>query len=367
MREQDLEPGALERGLVGDELEQDAAERVEVCARVADLAVRLLGRHVVWRADQPAGRQARRVGIARLAHGDAEIDERDPIVAVAVAAPHDVRRLEIAVHDIGGVGLRECARDEADDLEGARAGKRSIDEDPIERLAVDQLHREVRPAIGELADRVDRDDAGMTHARGGAGFTREPLRHHRIGRDLVRRHLDRDGPVEPGLARAIHGAECTAADHRLDVEAIDRRADEAHRGTRGRAIERLRGGIDLGGLLEHGAALGAEPPGLVGRRRTGPASSHVPPRVAVGVRKRGHRGSTTDLRELFSGYADGRIKRPRGAWPRPAASAPARSGRERDRCGRRALRSRDRGCPASRRRRGCRAAPTRRGPRSRGR
>ena len=52
VREQDLEARALERRRAGDELEQHAAERVEIRARVDDLAVRLLGRHVVRRADQ---------------------------------------------------------------------------------------------------------------------------------------------------------------------------------------------------------------------------------------------------------------------------------------------------------------------------
>ena len=190
--------------------------------------------------------------------------------------------------DIRGVRLRKRARDQARDPQRAHRRHRSGLEDPIEGFAVDQLHREVRSAVTELADRVDRDDTGVGDARGGAGLAREPLRHHRIGRDLRGGHLDRDRAIEPELAAPVDGAERASAEHALDLEPIDDLADEARaRGVgervtlRGPEDVRHGGGIDRRGLDDDRAALGAEPPRLVRAGRTRGANPHLWTRVAV--------------------------------------------------------------------------------------
>jgi hypothetical protein len=75
--------------------------------------LRLLGRHVVRRADRrPHAREPPSPAGGLVAHdlGDAEVDELDHRRLIFALHEEDVRRLEIAVHDAGDVGLVEGAR-----------------------------------------------------------------------------------------------------------------------------------------------------------------------------------------------------------------------------------------------------------------
>ena len=80
-----------ERGPSGEHLVQDAPQRVDVRARVARLAARLLGRQA-WRAadDEAAPRDGLRARRPR----DTEVDDLYPVVA----GEHHVARLHVAMH-----------------------------------------------------------------------------------------------------------------------------------------------------------------------------------------------------------------------------------------------------------------------------
>src|SRR3569623_3085326 len=92
--------------------------------------------------------------------------------------------------------------------------------------------------------------------RGGTRLARESLRHHRIGGDLMRRHLDRDDAVEPELAAAIDRTERTAAELGLDHElVIDRVADEVRR-RRGDLDARWHDGLAIADLARRRHAAG---------------------------------------------------------------------------------------------------------------
>jgi hypothetical protein len=84
--------GRGERVASGQAAIRDRCERVEVGARVDALALRLLRRHVVRRADDVAVRE--RAGV-RGQRCDAEIED----LPRAALAQHHVLRLEIAMHD----------------------------------------------------------------------------------------------------------------------------------------------------------------------------------------------------------------------------------------------------------------------------
>ncbi|HET9624564.1 MAG TPA: hypothetical protein VFP84_24515 [Kofleriaceae bacterium] len=62
----------------------------------------------------------------------------------------------------------------------------------VERLAGEVLHDEERAAIGELADVLDGDDAGVVEAGEGAGFAREALDGGGILAEARGDDLDRD-------------------------------------------------------------------------------------------------------------------------------------------------------------------------------
>ena len=89
----------------GGELVQQDAEREDVRLGRDRLAARLLGRHVADRADDEArlrcsaGRVAGRERVG-LQPGQPEVEQLD----VAVGPDHHVLGLDVAVHDLRGVG-----------------------------------------------------------------------------------------------------------------------------------------------------------------------------------------------------------------------------------------------------------------------
>ena len=109
---QELEIGrAAERSVACEQLVEHDAEREDVAARV-ELATRgLLGRHVGDRAEHDAG--TRRLRISRLARGllgrfgETEVGE----LRVTALTHEDVRGLDVAMQDVGGVRSRERIRD----------------------------------------------------------------------------------------------------------------------------------------------------------------------------------------------------------------------------------------------------------------
>ena len=154
---------ALERRPTGQHLVRDDAERPEIRPCVHRFAGGLFGRHVAGRAHRAAGaRELRR----RLAH----LDLREPEVEdfhLSRRRQHQVRRLEIAVDDAGGVcGVERVGhlRDDAGDL-GHR--QRPAGEASRQRFALVVRHRDERLA-GVVADLVDRRDVGMIERAGGA-------------------------------------------------------------------------------------------------------------------------------------------------------------------------------------------------------
>ena len=261
------------------------------------------------------------------------------------------------------VGLGERARDRAHDR-AARAARAAGRRRGSCRAARPRRTAS-RGTAGRRAARRPRRSRrrpGWCDARGGARLAGEPPRHHRIGGDLVRRHLDRDRAIEAELAAAIDRAERAAADHGVDRElAVDRLADQARgrvdRRGRRRGRARDRAGQGQGRARRHdaqlGAARGTEPSRLVGRTRTGSCSSRRSARhwnVAACLRLRRCRSGDRAQRR-------GDRRRQRALDQRERAV-----GADDERLGRQAEVRR-----ASRPRRGCRAAPTTRGRRSRAR
>jgi hypothetical protein len=116
-------------GLAAQRREQHAPERVDVRARVARLAAQVLGRHVVDRADPRAALREARVGALQAA--EAEVAE----IGVGTRQ-QDVRRLDVAVHEPGGVRGVQARRDLRDDVGRVRA----LEPSPLEQLV------QVRPS-----------------------------------------------------------------------------------------------------------------------------------------------------------------------------------------------------------------------------
>jgi hypothetical protein len=141
----------------------------------------------------------------------AEIQHFDP----ALAADHDVGRLQIAVDDAFFMCCRKRVPQSAGNLDDLFEGKSACADEPVERLTFDELHRQEVDAIGFL-DRVDGDDVGMVELGEGlrlATKTREPLG---IVRHFGGQYFERYVAVELRVGGAIHLAHSTGAQRRLD-------------------------------------------------------------------------------------------------------------------------------------------------------
>jgi hypothetical protein len=81
-----------------------------------------------------------------------------------------------------------------------------------------------------VADVVERTDVRMIERGNRAGLAVEPLAQLRIGRERLRQDLNRDGPIEPRVAGAVHLAHPTGADRCDDLVRSQPRASfERHR------------------------------------------------------------------------------------------------------------------------------------------
>ena len=188
---------ALECALARRHLVEDRAERELVGAVVDGLAARLFGRHVPGRAHDGAGLRRRRDrggkhgGVLRDRFGELrepEVEDLD----VAVLRDHQVLGLQIPVDDSGRVRLGEALGD-LDAVVEQLFRRQGIarDDELAQRLALDELHRDVEGTVG-LADVVDREDVRVVQRRCGARLELETLAAVRIRCRCARKDLDRD-------------------------------------------------------------------------------------------------------------------------------------------------------------------------------
>lgn len=196
--------GAPERRAALHRRVQRGAERPQVGGGPGVLAAHAFGGQVVDRADDLPGAGDRRVA---LHLGDAEVREQYP----PVGGQQDVARLDVAVHDAGGVRGAQGAQHPQPDAGGlGRLQPLAVPDRVGERAALDQLHDDPRPVV-VLQHVVHGDDGRVVDPRGrpclGLG-TRQQHRTVTVGDvERGRQFLDGDRPVEhlvPGTPYAAH-------------------------------------------------------------------------------------------------------------------------------------------------------------------
>ena len=130
-------------------------------------------------------------------------------------AHHDIGRLQVPVRDAVTVGNRECIDQRDDHVEERVEGELTLCEHLLERLSLDQLHRQEVDAV-DLVDGVDRDDVRMIQAGQGPGFAPEARKPVGIGHKRLGEDLQRNLAVELRIAGAIHLPHAALADLRGD-------------------------------------------------------------------------------------------------------------------------------------------------------
>ncbi|MEZ4296389.1 MAG: hypothetical protein R3B70_15565 [Polyangiaceae bacterium] len=164
----------------GDALVEQDPEGVEIGA-VVDLAPGdLLGGHVFRRTCDVASVAEAARGAGDHLSREAEIEDAHRVVAVVAGGQHDVVGLEIAVNEAAPVSRAEAPHDlrHHEDRLGARQAGSLPAQALAERLAREQLHRDVAVRVGPGLDAavvVDGDDVGVVDLRGEAGLAKHPL------------------------------------------------------------------------------------------------------------------------------------------------------------------------------------------------
>ena len=180
-------------------------------------AFRLLGRHVGGRAHDNArlGRDRGDRGFGRRQLDQFRETEVEHFGA-AVARDDDVGRLDVAMDDAVRVrdGKGRCDLDGIIQSRGNRQGP--LGEQPVERRAVHQLHRDERRS-GILADLVDRDDVGMVQCGRRLRLANEAAMTLGVHSRFMREHFDRHRTPELRIDCAIDHTHPAAPDFSFDA------------------------------------------------------------------------------------------------------------------------------------------------------
>ena len=225
--------GSLERPPPARHLVEQDAEGEDVGPVVERLPRHLLGGHVGHRSHHDAlarvglGRQGGVGGLARGAHpGEAEVQD----LHAPVLRHHHVGGLEVAVDDALVVSRGERLGERGGDLEDPVHREPALGDQPVERLTLDELHRQEVDAVRFL-DRVHTDDAGMVESGERLRLAPEALEPLRARGHLGRQHLERDVAAELRVGGAVHLAHPAGAERGGDAVVGEGPADrEAHSG-----------------------------------------------------------------------------------------------------------------------------------------
>jgi len=191
-----------------EELVSHDRQRVDIAGRTRGLALGLLRREVVRRAEDLAGLGHRGAGEGA---GDAEVGEP----GIAVVVDDDVRGLHVPVDHSRVVRRLERQRplvEDIGDLIGAEW--RPLLDDRRQGLALDELHDEVCRS-GTFAEVVHRGDVGVLQARAVSGLGAEPLEEALVVSGVGTQHLDGDMAHQRLVGRSPHLAHSASRDDLL--------------------------------------------------------------------------------------------------------------------------------------------------------
>ena len=258
----------------------------------ADLAApRILAR------DRVAGVGSAAVG-QRLGHAEVEQLGQEP---AGRRHHHDVRWLEVAVHDaelVGGVD--HLAQRRGQGREVLERHGAAVNHQPPERPPAHQLHGQPQEPVGLGAERVDVGGVGVVEARGQARLAQEPLGPGPGEGAVAPHHLDHRVATQELLLGPVDLAQTAAADVLDHAEAAQQPAEQLGAGVvervglgsgqaavtrRGRTQRRAGGGPAPAGvgwsrrarrvIQRGGVDLGGSGRAVVGRRQSrGRSGSH---------------------------------------------------------------------------------------------
>jgi len=131
------------------------------------------------------------------------------------------------VDDARLVGGVEPGRELVEDLQGLAQGQAALlVHVGAQVAALEELHDQVQPPVGERAEVEDLHDVGVVYAVDRPGLGEEPGGHVRVRRELVVEDLDRDLAADLRVLAEEDLAHGPGPHHVTDVVVPDRLADE---------------------------------------------------------------------------------------------------------------------------------------------
>ena len=213
-------------------LEQHAAEREDVGARIGLDAFDLLRRHVLKRAEDRALR--RDVGRRRRHHRAADRDDGRAGFCEAKVQQlrarfrqHHVAGLQIAMDDAGAMRRVERRRDLNRHGQRLRRRERARVEAPGQRVPVEQLHDEERRAV-VLADVVQRADVGWVSCEIARASRSNRSRNCGSAASAAGRILTATVRSRRRVARLVDFAHAARAERRQDLVRPEFRSRDQH-------------------------------------------------------------------------------------------------------------------------------------------
>jgi hypothetical protein len=212
---------AGERRRARHHLVRDAAELVDVGAPIDAIAARLLRRHVARIAERHAEARRRGLCVTFDELREPEVEQLDEVRLAAADREVDVARPQIAMHVADRVRFHQRLADLDQDVGGLLDRQRLLArERGVERLAFEQLHREIQPAVGRAPEVVDLDDVLVVDLGDRRRLAPKPLDREVVARQLVVQHFDRDLAAQRHVLGAVNGAGSTLPDQLLDLKAF---------------------------------------------------------------------------------------------------------------------------------------------------
>ncbi len=146
-----------------------------------------------------------------------EVEHLHPLAASRLGEQHHVVRLEVAMHDVGGVGGAQRERCLARHLEHPGERQRAASHELPEALAVHVLEHEIERAIGELAEVAGGNHIRVLDARSGDRLALEARHHLTHARELRVQHLERDGLAHVDVLGTVNGTHAAGPEQALDA------------------------------------------------------------------------------------------------------------------------------------------------------